>query len=113
MFAPVYSRPDFDAGDDFDAQGRTRDLGDANNPESAWVLMHAITLDQSAAKRSREEMMWYHPAAFRLTKRDVTGAWLVCVAVAMAFFGYPVVTTAFDDCTAGVLAGIAGHDPAS
>ena len=57
--------------------------------------------------------MWYHPAAFLLTKRDVIGAWLVCLAVAMAFFGYPVVTTAFDDWTAGVQTGIVGHDPAS
>ena len=57
--------------------------------------------------------MWYHPAAFLLTKRDVVGAWLVCLAVAMAFFGYPVVTNAFNDCTAGVQAGIASHDPAS
>jgi hypothetical protein len=40
--------------------------------------------------------MWYHPAAFFLTKRDVIGAWLICVAVATAFFGYPVVTTASD-----------------
>jgi hypothetical protein len=57
--------------------------------------------------------MWYHPAAFLLTKRDVIGAWLVCLAVAMAFFGYPAVTKGFDDCTAGVQAGIVGHDPAS
>ena len=40
--------------------------------------------------------MWYHPAAFFLTKRDVIGAWLICVAVATAFFGYPVVTAALD-----------------
>ena len=40
--------------------------------------------------------MWYHPAAFLLGKRDVIGAWLICVAVATAFFGYPVVTAALD-----------------
>ena len=38
--------------------------------------------------------MWYHPAAFFLTKRDVIGAWLICFAVATAFFGYPGVTAA-------------------
>ncbi len=26
--------------------------------------------------------MWDHPAAFALGKRDVIGAWLVCLAVA-------------------------------
>ena len=35
--------------------------------------------------------MWYHPAAFVLTKRDVIGAWFNCIAVATAFFGYPAV----------------------
>jgi hypothetical protein len=40
--------------------------------------------------------MWYHPAAFFLGKRDVIGAWLICLALVMAFFGYPVVTTALD-----------------
>jgi hypothetical protein len=40
--------------------------------------------------------MWYHPAAFFLTKRDVIGAWLICIAVATAFFGYPAVTAALD-----------------
>jgi hypothetical protein len=33
--------------------------------------------------------MWYHPAAFFLGKRDVIGAWLICLALVMAFFGYP------------------------
>jgi hypothetical protein len=40
--------------------------------------------------------MWYHPAAFYLGKRDVVGAWLICLALAVAFFGYPVVTAALD-----------------
>ena len=40
--------------------------------------------------------MWYHPAAFFLTKRDVIGAWLICLALATAFFGYPAVTAALD-----------------
>jgi hypothetical protein len=40
--------------------------------------------------------MWYHPNAFLLGKRDVIGAWLICLALAMSFFGYPVVTTALD-----------------
>jgi hypothetical protein len=40
--------------------------------------------------------MWYHPAAFFVHKRDVIGAWLICVVVVTAFFGYPAVTTALD-----------------
>jgi hypothetical protein len=40
--------------------------------------------------------MWYHPADFLVGKRDVIGAWVVCLAVAVAFFGYPVVMTALD-----------------
>ena len=34
--------------------------------------------------------MWYHPSAFLVGKRDVIGAWLVCLAVAAACFGLPV-----------------------
>jgi len=37
--------------------------------------------------------MWYHATAFSLTKRDVIGAWFVCLAIATAFFGYPVVSS--------------------
>ena len=40
--------------------------------------------------------MWYHPAAFFVGKRDVIGAWVICLAVAVVFFGYPVVMTALD-----------------
>ena len=40
--------------------------------------------------------MWDHPAAFFLTKRDVIGAWFICIAVATAFFGYPAVTSGLD-----------------
>jgi hypothetical protein len=36
--------------------------------------------------------MWYHPAAFILDKRDVIGAWIICLAVALPFFSYPAVT---------------------
>jgi hypothetical protein len=31
--------------------------------------------------------MWYYPAAFVLGKRDVIGAWLVCLIIAAACFG--------------------------
>jgi uncharacterized membrane protein len=31
--------------------------------------------------------MGYYPAAFFLEKRDVIGAWLICGAIATAFFG--------------------------
>ena len=37
--------------------------------------------------------MWYNPAAFLLDRRDVIGAWLICGAIAAAFFGYPAVTS--------------------
>jgi hypothetical protein len=35
--------------------------------------------------------MWYQPAALIPDKRDVIGAWIVCLAVALVFFGYPTV----------------------
>jgi hypothetical protein len=38
--------------------------------------------------------MWYYPAAFFLDKRDVIGAWLICGAIATAFFGCPALTGA-------------------
>ena len=40
--------------------------------------------------------MWYHPAGFFLTGRDVIGAWIICLAIAVAFFGYPVVSSELD-----------------
>ena len=40
--------------------------------------------------------MWYHPVAFFVGKRDVIGAWVICLALATAFFAYPVVITALD-----------------
>jgi len=30
--------------------------------------------------------MWYHPAAFAVGKRDMIGAWLVCLVVDMPRF---------------------------
>jgi hypothetical protein len=38
--------------------------------------------------------VWYYSGAFNLGIRDAIGAWLVCLAVAAAFFGYPLVTAA-------------------
>ena len=32
--------------------------------------------------------MWYHPGAFFVGKRDVIGAWVICLALATAFFAY-------------------------
>jgi hypothetical protein len=32
--------------------------------------------------------MWYHPAAFALGKRDVIGAWLLCLVTVIGVFGY-------------------------
>jgi hypothetical protein len=40
--------------------------------------------------------MEYYPGVFSLGIRDVIGAWLVCLAIAAAFFGYPLVTAAWD-----------------
>jgi hypothetical protein len=40
--------------------------------------------------------MWYHPAGFFLTGRDVIGAWIICLAIAVAFFGCPVVSSELD-----------------
>jgi hypothetical protein len=31
--------------------------------------------------------MWYYPADFVLGKREVIGAWLVCLVIAAACFG--------------------------
>jgi hypothetical protein len=44
--------------------------------------------------------MWYYPAAFLLGRRDVIGAWLVCLVVAGLCFGSPMLTAAFDHSTA-------------
>jgi hypothetical protein len=30
---------------------------------------------------------WYHPAAFAVGKRDMIGAWLVCLVVAVTCLG--------------------------
>jgi hypothetical protein len=38
--------------------------------------------------------MWYHPAAFTLGKRDVIGAWIICLIVVIPFFGWPIVENA-------------------
>jgi hypothetical protein len=46
--------------------------------------------------------MWYHPAALILDKRDVIGAWIICLAVALPLFGYPAVTAIPDVLAAGV-----------
>jgi hypothetical protein len=41
-------------------------------------------------------VMWYYPAAFLVGKRDVIGAWLVCLIVAAVCFGSPMLTAASD-----------------
>ena len=40
--------------------------------------------------------MWYYPAAFMVEKRDVIGAWLVCLLVAAACFGSPKISAALE-----------------
>ena len=40
--------------------------------------------------------MSYYPAAFLVDKRNVIGAWLVCLFVAAVCFGSPLLAAAFD-----------------
>ena len=40
--------------------------------------------------------MWYHPAAFALGRSDVVAAWLVCLAISAACFGFPVSESLID-----------------
>ena len=42
--------------------------------------------------------MWQYPAAF-FFKSDVIGVWLICGAIATAFFGCPALTSAPDSPT--------------
>ena len=44
--------------------------------------------------------MWDYPAAIFVEKRDVIGAWLVCLLVAAACFGSPMLGAAFDNSAA-------------
>ena len=44
--------------------------------------------------------MWDYPAAIFVEKRDVFGAWLVCLLVAAACFGSPMLGAAFDNSAA-------------
>jgi len=34
-----------------------------------------------------ETAMWYHPASYALGRRDVIGAWLICLMIAAMLFG--------------------------
>ena len=40
--------------------------------------------------------MWYYPAAVLVEKRDAIGAWLICLSVAAACFGSPMLNASFD-----------------
>jgi len=40
--------------------------------------------------------MWYYPPAFFVESRDAIGAWIVCLLVAAACFGSPLLAAAFD-----------------
>jgi hypothetical protein len=55
--------------------------------------------------------MWYHPVVFHLTRRDVIGAWIICLAIAMVFFGYPVVSSELDAWTGDLNMATAGPGP--
>jgi hypothetical protein len=35
--------------------------------------------------------MWYHPGAHALGRRDVIGAWIICVCAALVFLGLPLI----------------------
>ena len=55
--------------------------------------------------------MWYHPAGFFLTGQDVIGAWIICLAIAVAFLGYPVVSSELDARTGDLNMAAAGPQP--
>ena len=57
--------------------------------------------------------MWYHPAGFFLTERDVIGAWIICLAIAVAFFAYPVVSSELDARTGDLNTTAANPQPRS
>ena len=57
--------------------------------------------------------MRYHPVGFFLTRRDVIGAWINCLAIAVTFFGYPVVSSELDAWTADLNTAAAGPQPRS
>ena len=56
---------------------------------SLTALNRGLIMDRSAA-------MWYYSAAFVLGKRDVIGAWPVCVIIAVVCFGSSRLTAAID-----------------
>jgi hypothetical protein len=35
--------------------------------------------------------MWYHPGAHALSRRDVIGAWIVCLCAVLIFLSLPVI----------------------
>ena len=49
---------------------------------------------------TRRAAMWYYPASFFVEKRDVIGAWLVCLVLAAGCLGSPMLGAAFDTITA-------------
>ena len=51
-----------------------------------WKSLQHVDTDSGLARIARR-VVWYHPAAFAIAKRDVVGAWLVCLAIACLFFG--------------------------
>jgi len=55
--------------------------------------------------------MWYHPAGFFLTGRDVIGGWIICLAIAVAFFGYPIASSELDARTGDLNMAAAGPQP--
>jgi hypothetical protein len=54
--------------------------------------------------------MSYYPAALLAEKRDVIGAWLVCLFVAASCFGSPMRSAAFEP-SAATRHAAAGCDP--
>jgi hypothetical protein len=48
--------------------------------------------------------MWYYPSVFALGKRDVIGAWLMCLVVAAVFFGWSAIGSTTPDRSAAVAA---------
>jgi hypothetical protein len=51
-------------------------------------------MDMSA---TGDKSMWNNSVTLNFGKRDVVAAWIVCLALAAAFFGFPAMMTVLDN----------------
>jgi hypothetical protein len=56
------------------------------------ACLEARAVPMQLLRCDRRPAMWYYPADFVLGKRDVVGAWLVCLVIAAACFGLRALT---------------------